>query len=281
MLEQITQYIETLRLGMVGYIVENWIWIVAMVMILGFAIDQTMYFVRHKPWRRWMHNLRVCRRFIERRLNIKLSWPPDIAQPALAMEGPDALEAPQMELDPLDEDAPVVVRKEKPKKGDALRMVEAAEPVTKPKAEAARQAQRAKPAAAPQALREEPRQRADIKQTAPNTPVQEAPIEPIKRQKREEAAPPVREQQPKAGTQQVKGEAQSRQVSHPQTVRRVQRQARPAPAQGQQEQQAARPPQEPGDRPRIVRKQIAAQPDKQQRVVRKAPPSQNTEDEND
>lgn len=87
MIDQILEQAEALQSGTMGFLLNNWGWIAVTLVVLGFAVDQVLYLLRYRPWNRWMHNLRVFRRYLERLFHVKLPWPPDIApKPAPAAE---------------------------------------------------------------------------------------------------------------------------------------------------------------------------------------------------
>lgn len=143
MIDQILEQAEALQSGTMGFLLNNWGWIAVTLVVLGFAVDQVLYLLRYRPWNRWMHNLRVFRRYLERLFHVKLPWPPDIApKPAPAAE-PVSLDDP---------DAPQVVRRPSP----APRLRSADAPV-KPFAPLPR-VRAMKPAAPPQAGSSRPAQ---------------------------------------------------------------------------------------------------------------------------
>ncbi len=118
MLDQLLAKAQQLNTGWFGFVLEHWLTLAIALIILGFLLDQLLYCLRYKPWRRWMHNLRVIRRFFERLFHVSLPWPPDV-QPQPARSRPRV--APDD-----DPDAPLVVRAPEPAVQPAPRRVSAA-----------------------------------------------------------------------------------------------------------------------------------------------------------
>lgn len=108
MIEQLLAYMDELRGGALGLVMDNWIMIALCLLVLGFVVDQIVYMVRFRPWKRWMHNLRVARRWLEKRFHTKLPWPPDVVPP----DSPAPGKVPPQQ----DADAPIIVRKSPPQR---------------------------------------------------------------------------------------------------------------------------------------------------------------------
>lgn len=56
--------------GFMGFLLQNWIWIAIAVMVLGYAIDQTLYMIRYRPQDHWMKMYLSLRRFLTDKFGI-------------------------------------------------------------------------------------------------------------------------------------------------------------------------------------------------------------------
>lgn len=56
--------------GFMGFLLQNWVWIAIAVMVLGYAIDQTLYIIRHRPQDHWMKMYISLRRFLTDKFGI-------------------------------------------------------------------------------------------------------------------------------------------------------------------------------------------------------------------
>ena len=50
--------------GFVGFVLHNWVTLAIVTMLLGFIIDQVLYFVRYRPQDDWKHAYYSFRRFL-------------------------------------------------------------------------------------------------------------------------------------------------------------------------------------------------------------------------
>lgn len=56
--------------GFWGFLLNNWLAVAIVVMVLGFAIDQTLYVIRYRPQDRWRQHYEAFRAFLTHRFGV-------------------------------------------------------------------------------------------------------------------------------------------------------------------------------------------------------------------
>lgn len=62
--------------GFVGFVLHNWVTLAIVIMLLGFAIDQVLYFVRYRPQDDWKHAYYSFRKFLTEKFGAKPAQQP-------------------------------------------------------------------------------------------------------------------------------------------------------------------------------------------------------------
>lgn len=63
--------------GFVGFVLHNWVTLAIVTMLLGFVIDQVLYFVRYRPQDDWKHAYYSFRRFLTDKFGAKPAEEPE------------------------------------------------------------------------------------------------------------------------------------------------------------------------------------------------------------